>query len=152
MALKLPRRSCNGEIASRSEEPWSPERGYALVLVDALAPEMARTSSQIEQLGCPCFAYEADVALYGRARKVVNDVIRQWQHIDVLIKGAAEGHHRGGVSISRAASTGSSRSCRICSRHGTAASSRCRRSTAAPVSRPQFANLPMPPARPASLA
>ena len=43
------------------------ERGYALVLVDVLAPEMARTRSEIEQLGCPCLAYEADVALHDRA-------------------------------------------------------------------------------------
>ena len=53
-------------------------RGYAIVLVDVLESEMARTRSEIEQLRSPCLAYEADVALYGRAREVVDDVVRQW--------------------------------------------------------------------------
>jgi len=71
------------------------ERGCALVLVDVLAPEMAHTRSEIEQLGCPCLTYEADVALYGRARDVVNDVIRQWQRIDVLINNAGRAQPKG---------------------------------------------------------
>ena len=64
------------------------ERGYALVLVDVLASEMARTRSEIEQLGCPCLAYEADVAFHNRAHEVVDDVIGQWRRIDVLINNA----------------------------------------------------------------
>src|SRR5215471_18484280 len=71
------------------------ERGYALVLVDVLAPEMARTRAEIEQMGSPCLAYEADVALHTRAREVVNDVIRHWGRIDALINNAGRAQPKG---------------------------------------------------------
>jgi 3-oxoacyl-[acyl-carrier protein] reductase len=75
------------------------ERGYALVLVDVLTAEMARTRSEIEQLGCPCLAYEADVAVHGRAREVVDDVIKQWRRIDVLINNAGRAQPKGIVEL-----------------------------------------------------
>jgi 3-oxoacyl-[acyl-carrier protein] reductase len=48
--------------------------------------EMARTRAEIEKMGRRCLAYEADVALYGRAREVVDDGIRGCGRIDVLIR------------------------------------------------------------------
>lgn len=73
------------------------ERGYAIVLVDVLAAEMARTRSEIEKMGRPCLAYEADVALHGRAREVVEDVMQSWAHRRAdqqCGQGATQRHHR----------------------------------------------------------
>jgi NAD(P)-dependent dehydrogenase (short-subunit alcohol dehydrogenase family) len=63
--------------------------------VDVLAPEMARTRAEIEQMGSPCLAYEADVALHTRAREVVNDVIRHWGRVDALINNAGRAQPKG---------------------------------------------------------
>src|SRR5262249_25454086 len=78
------------------------ERGHAIVLVDVLAPEMARTRAEIENLGRPCLAYEADVALHARAREVVKDVIRQWGRVDVLVNNAGRPQPKGITEIAEA--------------------------------------------------
>lgn len=61
------------------------ERGYAIVLVNVLKAEMARTRSEIETIGRPCLPFEADVALHRRVREVGEDVMQNWGRIDVLI-------------------------------------------------------------------
>jgi 3-oxoacyl-[acyl-carrier protein] reductase len=76
------------------------ERDYAIVLVDVLAPEMARTREEIEEPGRLCLAYEADVVLHGRAREVVDDVIRKWGRIDVLINNAGRAQPKGITELS----------------------------------------------------
>jgi len=74
-------------------------RGCAIVLVDVLGPEMARTRAEIEQLS-PCLTYKADVALHYRAREVVDDVIRQWGRVDVLINNAGRAQPKGITELS----------------------------------------------------
>jgi 3-oxoacyl-[acyl-carrier protein] reductase len=78
------------------------ERGYAIVLVDLLVAEMARTRAEIEKMGRRCLAYEADVALHSRAREVVDDVIRGWGRIDVLINNAGRAQPKGITELSEA--------------------------------------------------
>ena len=78
------------------------QRGHELVLVDVLAPEMARTRAEIEAMGRSCLTYEADVALYGRARDVVDDVIRRWGRVDVLINNAGRAQPKGITELSEA--------------------------------------------------
>jgi 3-oxoacyl-[acyl-carrier protein] reductase len=77
-------------------------RGHNIVLVDVLAPEMARTRAEIAAMGRSCLAYEADVAVYARAREVVGDVMRQWGRIDVLINNAGRAQPKGISELSEA--------------------------------------------------
>jgi NAD(P)-dependent dehydrogenase (short-subunit alcohol dehydrogenase family) len=76
------------------------QRNHAIVLVDVLAPELARTKTEIEQMGRPCLAYEADVTLHDRAREVVNDVIQHWRRVDVLINNAGRAQPKGITELS----------------------------------------------------
>ncbi len=64
------------------------ERGFAVALVDVLAPEMARTRAEIEHFGLPCLTFEADVADHGRAKEVASGVLNEWGRIDVLVNNA----------------------------------------------------------------
>lgn len=63
-------------------------RGHAVALVDVLAPEMARTRTEIEAMGVPCLTFEADVADHARAREVAAGVLAAWGQIDVLVNNA----------------------------------------------------------------
>jgi 3-oxoacyl-[acyl-carrier protein] reductase len=71
------------------------ERGCAIVLVDVLTAEMAHTQAEITQMGRPCLVYEADVAVHARAREVVDDVVRQWGRVDVLVNNAGRPQPKG---------------------------------------------------------
>ena len=78
------------------------QRGCALVLVDVLAAELARTRAEIEAIGRPCLVYEADVAMHARARAVVDDIIRQWGRIDVLVNNAGRAQPKGITELNEA--------------------------------------------------
>ena len=62
--------------------------GHAVALVDVLAPEMANTRTEIEAMGVPCLAFEADVADHSRAKEVAASVLAAWGRIDVLVNNA----------------------------------------------------------------
>ncbi len=78
-------------------------RGHAIALVDVLVPEMANTKAEIEALGVPCLAIEADVADHGRAREVAAEVLDAWGRIDVLVNNAGRACPTGILEIEEAA-------------------------------------------------
>jgi 3-oxoacyl-[acyl-carrier protein] reductase len=78
------------------------QRGYAMALVDVLLPEMTRTRAEIEKMNRPCLSYQADVALHGRAREVVDDVIQRWGRVDVLVNDAGNAQPKGITELSEA--------------------------------------------------
>ncbi|MEL6234880.1 MAG: SDR family NAD(P)-dependent oxidoreductase [Pseudomonadota bacterium] len=78
------------------------ERGCAVVLVDVLAPEMARTRGEIEALGVECLSFEADVALHARAREVAGAVLAEWGRIDILVNNAGRAMPKGILEIEEA--------------------------------------------------
>lgn len=77
-------------------------RGHAIALVDVLAPEMASTHGEIEALGVPCLAVEADVSDHARAREVAAEVLGAWGRIDVLVNNAGRASPRGILEITEA--------------------------------------------------
>ena len=78
------------------------EKGLAIVLVDVLEPEMARTRAEIETIGVPCLEFAADVADHGLARTVVAGVSERWGRIDVLVNNAGRSMPAGILEISEA--------------------------------------------------
>ena len=78
------------------------EKGLAIVLVDVLEPEMARTRAEIETIGVPCLEFAADVADHGLARTVVARVSERWGRIDVLVNNAGRSMPAGILEISEA--------------------------------------------------
>lgn len=78
------------------------ERGCAVVLVDVLSPEMARTRGEIEALGVECLSFEADVALHARAREVAGAVLAEWGRIDILVNNAGRAMPKGILEIEEA--------------------------------------------------
>jgi len=78
------------------------ERGHAVALVDVLVPEMTRTRGEIEAMGVPCLAFEADVIHHGKAKEVAADVLDAWGRIDVLVNNAGRPMPVGILEISEA--------------------------------------------------
>ena len=78
------------------------QRGYDIVLVDLLEPEMKRTAGEIEAVGRGALTYKADVALFDRAHEVVDDVARQWGAIDFLLNDAGASNAKGILEIKEA--------------------------------------------------
>ncbi|MEE2896932.1 MAG: SDR family NAD(P)-dependent oxidoreductase [Gemmatimonadota bacterium] len=76
------------------------EKGFDLVLVDLLLPEMQRTRGEIEALGRKALVYEADVASYSRAQEVVGEVAAQWGRVDFLLNNAGKSMPKGLLEIS----------------------------------------------------
>ena len=70
------------------------ERGYDLVLVDLLAPEMARTKAELEAMGREALTFEADVADHARAKQIAAAVEAEWGHCDVLVNNAGKSNPR----------------------------------------------------------
>ena len=54
------------------------ERGYDLVLVDLLTPEMARTKAELEVMGRQALTFEADVADHACAKSKLG-MDGEWQ-------------------------------------------------------------------------
>ncbi|MEO2163385.1 MAG: SDR family NAD(P)-dependent oxidoreductase [bacterium] len=76
------------------------EKGFDLVLVDLLLPEMQRTRGEIEAMGRTALVYEADVASYSRAQEVVDEVVAQWGRVDFLLNNAGRSMPKGLLEIS----------------------------------------------------
>ncbi len=66
------------------------EKGFDLVLVDLLAPELARTADEIRALGREAMTFEADVADHARAKEIVAAVDIAWGRIDFLLNNAGK--------------------------------------------------------------
>ncbi len=66
------------------------ERGCDLVLVDLLAPEMARTKGELEGMGARCLTFEADVADHAAAHRIAAEVAAAWGRCDVLVNNAGK--------------------------------------------------------------
>ncbi len=75
------------------------DAGFDLVLVDILAPEMARTAVEVRDRGRDCLTYEADVALFARAQEVVDDVVARWGRVDFLLNNAGRSMPKGLLEI-----------------------------------------------------
>ena len=97
--------------------------GFALVLVDVLVPEMARTAGEIRALGRDVLTLEADVASFARAQEVAGEARARFGRIDFLLNDAGRSMPKGTFGRSR----------RSCWRKAVAASPRCRRSMPTPA-------------------
>lgn len=76
------------------------ERGCAVALIDLLAPEMARTKTELEEIGAPCLTFEADVALHDRAKEIAAEILAQWGRIDILVNNAGRAQPKGVLELS----------------------------------------------------
>lgn len=74
-------------------------KGLDIVLVDLLAPEMARTEAELTALGVDVACHEADVADFARAGAVIAAVIARFGRIDVLVNNAGKANPTGIVEI-----------------------------------------------------
>lgn len=74
-------------------------RGYDIVIVDMLAPEMARTAGEIIELGRQVMTEEADVADHARARAIAAAVKQRFGRVDVLVNNAGRGNPTGILDI-----------------------------------------------------
>ncbi|MBW6396882.1 SDR family oxidoreductase [Roseomonas sp. HJA6] len=70
-------------------------RGYDIVIVDMLAPEMHRTAGEITALGRQVMTEEADVADHARAKAIAAAVQARFGRIDVLVNNAGRGNPTG---------------------------------------------------------
>jgi 3-oxoacyl-[acyl-carrier protein] reductase len=70
------------------------ERGCDLVLVDLLAPEMARTKAELEGMGAQVMTFEADVADHAAAKRIAAEVDAAWGRCDVLVNNAGKSNPR----------------------------------------------------------
>ena len=73
--------------------------GYDIVLVDLLAPEMARTAGEIREVGREVLTFEADVASFARAQQVVAEVRQRFGRIDFLLNNAGKAMPKGILEI-----------------------------------------------------
>ncbi len=74
-------------------------RGYDIVIVDMLAPEMERTVGEITALGRRVMTEEADVADHARARAIAAAARARFGRIDVLVNNAGRGNPTGILDI-----------------------------------------------------
>ncbi len=75
------------------------DRGYDVALVDLLVPEMERTACEIRERGRRAAIFEADVASFGRAREVVNEIMQSWGRVDFLLNNAGKSMPKGILEI-----------------------------------------------------
>jgi 3-oxoacyl-[acyl-carrier protein] reductase len=78
-------------------------RGFDLVLVDLLRPEMDRTEAEITAMGRAVLTAEADVADHARAREIAAAVRARFGRIDVLVNNAGRGNPTGILEITEEA-------------------------------------------------
>lgn len=74
--------------------------GYAIAIVDPLAPELARTLDEIRALGVPALGFDGDASDHGRAREVVAETLGRWSRIDFLMTNAGRPMPKGILEIS----------------------------------------------------
>lgn len=70
------------------------ERGHDLVLVDLLAPEMARTRAELEAMGARAITFEADVADHAAAHRIAGAVEAEFGRCDALVNNAGKSNPR----------------------------------------------------------
>lgn len=75
-------------------------QGFDIGLIDLLEDEMAQTAADIRALGREVRAYQADVAIHGRAREIVHDVHSAFGQIDFLLNNAGQSFPKGILEIS----------------------------------------------------
>ena len=70
-------------------------RGFDLVLVDLLVPEMARTQGELAAMGRAALTFEADVADHAAAHRIAGEVEAAWGRCDVLVNNAGKSNPQG---------------------------------------------------------
>jgi 3-oxoacyl-[acyl-carrier protein] reductase len=78
------------------------DKGFDLVLVDLLVPEMERTAGELRDKGRQALIFEADVADHGRAREIATAIKAQWGRIDFLLNNAGKSMPKGILECSEA--------------------------------------------------
>jgi 3-oxoacyl-[acyl-carrier protein] reductase len=79
------------------------ERGFDIVIVDLLRPEMERTAAEVEAMGRAGMIEEADVADHARAKQVAAAVTARFGRCDVLVNNAGRGNPAGILEITEEA-------------------------------------------------
>ena len=70
-------------------------KGFDIVLVDLLWPEMERTAGELRAMGRRATIFEADVADHNRAREIAANVRAEWGRIDFLLNNAGKSMPKG---------------------------------------------------------
>lgn len=78
-------------------------RGFDIVLVDMLRPEMERTAGELGELGRTTMIEEADVADHARAKEIAAAVKARFGRLDVLVNNAGRGNPTGILEITEEA-------------------------------------------------
>ena len=86
-------RGCALELAAR---------GFAVVLVDLLVPEMKKTAADIRASGSTAACFEADVASFARAQEVAGELQRRFGRIDFLLNNAGQSMAKGLMELTEA--------------------------------------------------
>ncbi len=86
-------RACAREIA---------RRGFDLVLIDLLVPELERTAEAIRSQGRRALLFEADVAHFARAQEIVGEIHQTWGRIDFLLNNAGQAMPKGILELTEA--------------------------------------------------
>ena len=73
--------------------------GHAIGLVDLLKPEMERTAEEIRAIGQPALVFEADVASFGRAQEVADEIADRFGRVDFLLNDAGKAMPKGILEI-----------------------------------------------------
>lgn len=70
-------------------------KGFDIVLVDLLRPEMERTAGELRAMGRRAMIFEADVADHAKAREIAANVHAEWGRIDFLLNNAGKSMPKG---------------------------------------------------------
>jgi len=79
------------------------KRGFDIVIVDLLRPEMERTAGEVTALGRQVMIEEADVAEHARAKEIAAAVRVRFGRLDVLVNNAGRGNPTGILEITEEA-------------------------------------------------